>query len=82
MSLEEQVEEFKLMHHEKYDEATYKSFLKYWVAEIDGKQRYEAQPKFVLAGRLSTWAKNSKKYANNKKLDRFRSLASHINPLR
>lgn len=66
MSLEQQIKAYKEANPKKYPEQLYESFTKYWLPN------WEKQPKWKLAGRLSTWARHNKKYAQQHIIDTFK----------
>lgn len=72
MTLEEQVEQFKAANLNKYTDDLYSSFLKYWLTDVKGKPRWIVLDTFKIGGRLATWLRHNKKYANDQIIKTFK----------
>ena len=81
-SFREQVESYIIANPQKEYENIKEKFLSYWEAEYKGEIRWMREKTFKIGGRLAQWKRNETLYSNRKKVQKFRELASRINPLK
>lgn len=82
MTLKEQIESFRIANPVKYPDEMYEKFLAYWEKEYKSIPKWMGEKQFKIAQRLAQWKKNETRYANKNKIQKFRELASRINPLK